>query len=479
MCRKLEDGGRRCNSDNAFGIHVRNLQAQKQYHAKQGNTDRVASITDEMEKLREKKAHLTADGGKIRAYSMELTENAQRVLNQLREDGYEPYVVGGSVRDALLGLDSKDVDIEVYKATPEEVVASLRKIGQVDEVGKSFGVLKIQIGGEDFDVSLPRKDSKVGDGHRGFTTELLPELSMYEATARRDFTINALMYDNQLGYIIDKHEGLEDLDKKQLRHISDAFDEDPLRVLRGVQMASRFDMELHPDTVVKAQTLQPQFQDLAKERVQTEFEKLYSKGKAPHKAFQLLKSTGWDANFSGLAEANDGKLGQNLQRTQALADDGTIPKSKYAYVLSANIASHLNDNDAKSFLSYTTIGDDAKNGAYNLSRLKLPENEEKATMRHWAKSLTRHNTIQDWVYLAKSRGETEKAERIQSTAQSLGLLDGPEPDLVKGEDLMALFPGRRPGPWMRVSLDEARAAQYADGFRTRESGLAWIKKNLV
>lgn len=477
MCRASDEGGRRCTDHNAFGMTLRSLQAKKQYHAGKGNAAVVQEMTRKMQELREQKQALLADGGTVTPYNMPLTPAAERVLDQLRADGYEPYVVGGSVRDALLGLESKDVDIEVYKATPNQVVRSLRKIGQVDEVGKSFGVLKIRIGEEDFDVSLPRKDSKVGDGHRGFTVELTPDLSLTEATARRDYTINALMYDNKLGYIVDKHGGLEDLKAGHLRHISDAFDEDPLRVIRGVQFASRFDMQLHPDTVVKAQTLQPQFKDLAKERIQTEFQKLYEKGKSPHKAFQLLQETGWDKSFTGLHEANTVDLHTDLKRVQDLTDTGVLPKNKAALILSANIATHLSDRDARNFLSYTTVGDDLKNASFNLSRVSAPETESNATLRSWTRTLPRTLTAHDWVLLAKAKGETETAAYIEKRVTELGILDSYEPDMVNGDDMLTHFTDRKPGKWMKEALDSVRAAQYSDQFRTRETGLAWMKTN--
>lgn len=478
MCRASTEGGRRCTDHNAFGLTIRSLQAKKQYHAHKGNTAVVDEMTRKMQEMREQKQALLADGGVVMPYAMFLTPAAERVLAQLRSDGYEPYVVGGSVRDALLGLDSKDVDIEVYKATPDQVIRSLRKIGQVDEVGKSFGVLKIAIGSEDFDVSLPRKDSKVGEGHRGFTVELTPELSLTEATARRDYTINALMYDNKLGYIIDKHGGLADLQAGHLRHISDAFDEDPLRVIRGVQFASRFDMQLHPDTVIKAQTLQSQFKGLAKERIQTEFQKLYEKGKSPHKAFQLLKETGWDKSFHGLHEANNDALHQDLKRVQELTNTGVLPKNKAALILSANIATHLSDSDARSFLSYTTVGDNLKNSSYNLSRTALPENETNASLREWVRALPRTLTAHDWVLLAKAKGETSVASRIEKKAAALGILHSKEDDMVNGDDMLAHFSERKPGKWMKEALGTIRNAQYSDMFRTRETGLAWMKANI-
>lgn len=545
MCRSASDecGARRCNKQNNYGKQIRNLQAKKQYHAKKGNTKKVEEISEAMDTLREERNSLISDGGKLLPYTMHLTPNAQAVMNHLRDSGFQPYIVGGSVRDALMGTDSKDVDIEVYGASPEEVVKALKKIGKVnegaapfegavvridenieayvsreavlealedsygketgklqfggneievsrkalqkslqknvsvDEVGKSFGVLKIAIDGEDFDVSLPRRDSKVGDGHKGFTVEVDSDMTLMEATARRDFTINALMYDDKTGHIIDKHNGLEDLNNGYLRHVSDAFDEDPLRVLRGVQMASRFNMKLHPDTIVKAETLKDQFSDLAVERVQVEFEKLYTKGKAPHKAIQLLQDTGWDKNFAGLNKVNLKDLKRDLKKTQSLIDNGTVPKSKSQLILSSVIATKMNDNDAKEFLRYTTIGDTMKNGAYALSRLELPTKQGKAALRSWAKNMPNKLSINDWVMLAEARGEGKKAARIKEKATKLGILHQAEPDLINGNDLMALHEGSKPGKWLKPALESARLAQYADTFRTKEDGLAWAAKN--
>lgn len=544
MCRSASDGcARRCNKDNNYGKQVRNLQAQKQYHAKKGNTKKVEEIAEAMNSLREEKNALISDGGKLLPYTMTLTPNAQAVMNHLRNSGFQPYIVGGSVRDALMGLDSKDVDIEVYGAGPDEVVKALKKIGKVnegsvpfegavvrvnentelyvtreavlealedsygketgslefdgkavevsraalqqslkknvsvDEVGKSFGVLKIAIDGEDFDVSLPRRDSKVGDGHKGFTVEVDSDMTLMEATARRDFTINALMYDDKTGHIIDKHNGLDDLKNGYLRHVSDAFDEDPLRVLRGVQMASRFNMKLHPDTVTKAETLKDQFNDLAVERVQVEFEKLYTKGKAPHKAIQLLQDTGWDKNFAGLSNVNLKDLKRDLKKTQHLIDKGIISKDKSQLILSSVIASKMNDADAREFLRYTTIGDTMKNGAYNLSRLELPTKQGKAALRLWAKNMPNKLSINDWVMLAESKGDEKKAARIKEKATKLGILHESEPDIINGNDLMALHEGSKPGKWLKPALEAARLAQYSDTFRNKEDGLTWAAKN--
>lgn len=480
MCRSSTDscGPRRCNEQNAYGRAIRNLQAKKQYHAKKGNEAKVREIAGYIANLREDKRELLADGGILKPYEMTLTPNAEKVLNQLRDSGFIPYVVGGSVRDALLGLDSKDVDIEVYGATADQVLKSLKKLGPVDAVGKSFGILKIRLDDEDFDVSLPRRDSKTGEGHRGFEVEVDPLMSLTKATARRDFTINALLYDNKNGFIIDKHGGLEDLQQGYLRHVSDAFDEDPLRVLRGVQMASRFSMTMHPDTVKKAQTLKDQFNQLAVERVQVEFEKLYTKGKSPHKAIQLLQDTGWADNFAGLRNANLTDMKRDLKRAQSLIDNGTVQKNKAQLLMTSVIASKMDDNEAKGFVRYTTIGDKMKNGAYNLSRLTPPTKLGRAHIRRWAKNMPNDITISDWTSLAKAQGQEKIANSIERRAAKIGVLHGPEQDLLNGNDLLTLFKGSKAGPWMKAALENIRSAQYADAFRDKAKGLDWAAKNI-
>lgn len=158
-------------------------------------------------------------------------------------------LVGGWVRDTLLGIGSKDIDIEVYGiADPDVLAAALSVIGPVTEAGRKFGVFKVRSGDAEIDVSLPRREVKVGAGHRGFTVIPASDLGFAEALSRRDFTINALMADPLTGEITDCHGGVADLRAGVLRHTSPAFAEDALRVLRGVQFAARFGFTMTPGT---------------------------------------------------------------------------------------------------------------------------------------------------------------------------------------------------------------------------------------
>lgn len=481
MCRANDEGGRRCTESHIAGRKLRNLQAKKQYWDRQGASDKVAAVKTEMEQLRQAEAQLVGSGATLESHHLELTPAAKKVLDSLRQAGLNPYVVGGSVRDSLLGKVSKDVDIEVYGGDTKAVEKALRKVGKVDAVGQAFGVLKISIGKEDFDVSLPRRDSKTdAGGHKGFEVTVDHNLTLNEATSRRDFTVNALMYDDKLEAIIDEHGGLKDMRAGVLRHVSDAFAEDPLRVLRGIQMSSRFGMTLHPDTVKLSQDLSPEFSSLAKERVQMEFQKMFEKGNSHHRAIQVLESTGWSKHFPGLDEADKGSLSRSLQTTSNLIADGRIPAEKRGWMSLAVIASHIPDEDkARNTLSYMSVGDDFKNRALMLSRVEAPVKQGAAKLRAFAWDMPRNLTIRDWATLRQAvKGvEDKKAKQLLAKAEKWGIADGAELPWVNGNDLIAVTKVTKPGKWMRTTVNAVRAAQYDRAFTTREEGIAWVKAN--
>ncbi len=161
------------------------------------------------------------------------------------------YIVGGFVRDLMLGLKPKDADVEVYGVAPTELVALLNKMfGNVNEAGRAFGVLKVAIGdGLELDVSIPRRESKSGLGHTGFLINSDPSLDVKEAARRRDFTVNAMAMDPLTGVIFDPFGGLEDVKTRTLRVTDPAkFVEDPLRVLRAVQFLARLDFTVDPES---------------------------------------------------------------------------------------------------------------------------------------------------------------------------------------------------------------------------------------
>ncbi len=206
------------------------------------------------------------------------------------------------MRDWLLGLEPKDLDLEVGGASFADLHRVLSPLGATDVVGRSFGVIKLRLAsGTEYDIALPRRESKTGAGHRGFAIAPDPTLSDAEAAARRDFTINALAWDPVDSHLIDPHGGEADLRARRLRHTSPAFVEDPLRVLRAMQLAGRFDLTLDPATAALCRQIAPTFAELPVERIWHEWAKWAEKSTRPSAGLRVLVETGWLAHFTELA----------------------------------------------------------------------------------------------------------------------------------------------------------------------------------
>lgn len=231
----------------------------------------------------------------------QLVTNSQRqAVGAIAELGGRVLLVGGSVRDLVLGVKPKDLDWEVHGVALERLALLLQGLGEVHEVGVSFGVLKVRLDGTEVDVALPRRESKSGRGHRGFSVEVDPDMAPREAAARRDFTWNAMAIDLNTGQFLDYFGGIEDLHRGILRHVGPAFAEDPLRVLRAMQFAARFGLDVHPRTARLCSELFDEYQHLAIERVWMEWAKWAEKGNVPSRGLVALQDTGWLAHYPEL-----------------------------------------------------------------------------------------------------------------------------------------------------------------------------------
>jgi tRNA nucleotidyltransferase (CCA-adding enzyme) len=195
-----------------------------------------------------------------------------KILNTIENNGGKPYFVGGCVRDSILGIKSKDIDIEVFGINVDKLVNILLEFGKVDVVGKSFGVIKLTTENEDYDFSLPRIDNKIGVKHTDFEVIVDHNMSIEEAASRRDFTINSMSKD-RFGSIIDPFNGVDDLKNHVLRNTSNAFSQDPLRVMRAFSFCGRFNLIGELGLLKLCRQIKDQFIHLPKERIWTEFEK--------------------------------------------------------------------------------------------------------------------------------------------------------------------------------------------------------------
>ena len=211
------------------------------------------------------------------------------VAESVRQAGGRALLVGGCVRDRLLGLDPKDFDIECFGISSADLQRVLAERFELDLVGVSFGVIKLHH--HDIDVALPRRETKLGLGHRAFEMEYDPSLTIAEASARRDFTVNAIYQDPLTDEIIDPWNGRADLERRILRHVSPHFVEDPLRVLRGMQFVARFGLEPVPETIEICRAMTPE--GLAAERLFEEWSKLLTKGISLSKGLNFLRAVGW------------------------------------------------------------------------------------------------------------------------------------------------------------------------------------------
>jgi tRNA nucleotidyltransferase (CCA-adding enzyme) len=220
----------------------------------------------------------------------------QLVAELLKSQGARALLVGGCVRDGLLGIPAKDIDIEVYGLDADAVEAALMPHFRLDTVGRAFGVFILK--GLDIDIALPRRESRIGPKHTDFKVEGDPSMSPREAASRRDFTVNAISADPLTGEQLDPYDGVTDLKARTLRHVSPAFTEDPLRVLRGMQFIARFDLAAAPETIVLCRALTPEH--LPIERLWEEWKKLLLKGTSISAGLNFLKDCGWLKYFPEL-----------------------------------------------------------------------------------------------------------------------------------------------------------------------------------
>lgn len=223
----------------------------------------------------------------------------KQIIERFDEQGCKIFYVGGYVRDKILGINNKDIDVEIYfpkNINPEEkIVEILSEFGQVDLIGKHFGIYKLH--GLDVDFCLPRTETKNNlKGHKGFDVEINGHLDTYMASIRRDLTINSLLQDCVTGDIIDHFGGVNDISNKIIKIVNEkTFIEDPLRVLRIAQFKARFDFSVDKETIKLCKQIvnSGEMETLPKERIFEEFNKMLMKSNKPSIGMNFLREIGY------------------------------------------------------------------------------------------------------------------------------------------------------------------------------------------
>ena len=218
----------------------------------------------------------------------------------IREAGGEVYLVGGSIRDELLGLKPNDMDVVVTGIPEEELVEVLKPLGNIKSVGKAFGVLNLSLRSKEaaifglfsyeIDVALPRVERSTGPGHRDFEVDARHDIPIEDDLGRRDFTMNAIAKNLHTGEILDPYSGRDDINARHLRAVFPrAFEEDPLRILRAAQFAARFNLVVDRRTMTRMTESSSKIKTLSGERIAHELHKMLMAPR-PSIAFGVLHS---------------------------------------------------------------------------------------------------------------------------------------------------------------------------------------------
>lgn len=459
---------------------------------------------------------------------MRIPANLRVVLDAIRPVA-RPRLAGGCVRDWLLGLSPKDFDIEVQGITFDGLHSILAPFGSTDVIGRSFGVIKLRLDDTEYDFSLPRRESKTGNGHRGFAVTPDPLLNDADAAARRDFTINSITYDPFTGDIFDPHGGQSDLKKRILRHTSPAFVEDPLRVLRAFQFSARFDLSLASETAALCRSIVNTYGELPVERVWGEWDKWATQAIRPSRGLAVLEETGWLVHFPEIAalrncpqEPEWHPEGDVLTHTAHCCDAlvhlpewHESPPSRRRILLFAVLAHDFGKpsttarSEHQGRLRWRSLGHESAGGPLAdsfLNRIGSPHSVIEAVGPLVVHHLAHHHgggdfsdnhirrlarklhpaTIDDLcaVMVADSLGRPPLSgaetlvliEKLRSRAHELELRQAPPRPILLGRHLIAL--GQKPGPEFTVILSAAFEAQLDGAFTDEETALIWLSNYL-
>lgn len=407
--------------------------------------------------------------------SIPVSSKIRKIVRLLSAAGAKDILlVGGFARDYLLGISSKDYDLEVYGLDYRQIRETLAPFFYINQVGKSFSVLKVD---STIDIAIPRRESKIGMGHKAFEVISDPNMTFEEAAARRDFTINAIGMRLD-GTFCDPYGGRADLEKRVLRATTHAFCEDPLRVLRGMQMAARFGMTMETRTVGFCQEVRPEFVTLSAERLYTEWWKWAEKGRWPEKGLEVLRQSGWVECFPALWGLTlEGKWDETVAACSRAAENlerGKISGKNHGLVLLAVLLHQV--KEAASFLvemksPQWVVESVEPLVKYHDYALQNPLTEK--ALRHLAENLA-PSSIGLWEEVWKAIYPEKHHSGWISLAHRKGLAENPPEILLKGRDLLQC--GIPPGPEMGKILKKARQAQLDGEFEDYPSALAWLER---
>ncbi|MEM4204259.1 MAG: HD domain-containing protein [Candidatus Methanomethylicaceae archaeon] len=455
-------------------------------------------------------------------------EVMRTVAEAFKAAGGRALLVGGAARDILFGAEPKDLDFEVYNLTAEVVEQVAAKLGKVVAVGRAFGILKVITPQGEIDISLPRRENKIGVGHRGFAVNVDPFMEPLEAARRRDFTMNAIAYDPLRNEVLDLYNGAEDIAARRLEVTDpEKFKEDPLRVLRATQFIARYDLTATERTKNVCREILSTLRELPRERVREEFYKLLMKGQKIGKALKFAAEIGYLQEYVPELAALIGipqnakyhQEGDAFEHTCLVADAAArlrdeVPQEwRFSFMLAALFhdigkATTTKQLPDGTYVSYGHAEEGARQIKSLLERLGLPD-----YVKYVEKLVAYHMQPLNWWFekqkgnepkagawrrlsrdlapipidvLAKlanadvdgMRGEGQRegqqiAKWFSETAEKMGVLKEAPSTLIRGRDLIDM--GFRPGREFGLVIKAAEEA--IDRGITRDVALEIIRNS--
>lgn len=431
-----------------------------------------------------------------------------KLAEAVRDAGGRAILVGGCVRDRLIGIESKDLDVEVYGVDPARLREILKQLGNVNTVGEHFSVYKLVVrdqstdpGRVEIDVSIPRRESKSGQGHRGFLIEGDPSMTFEEAARRRDFTINAILYDPLKDETEDPFGGRADLENRLLKAVdAGTFIEDSLRVLRAVQLAARFELTLDVETAELCRSID--LSDIPHERIWGELEKLFMLAERPSIGLSVaLELRVLDKLFPELRAlvghpsghtAEDAFEHTKRSLDEAAKTSADLTKAKRLTVMLATLCHNLSTDSQtrleatlsvlKKLGVYSVEGYDVRSQVLSLVRdQSVPHRfyESRASTTDGDFRRLAQNAELNLLYrvtkacaIAQDGGEnaTDPVDWFIERARALGVEHQPSEPLLQGRHLLEA--GFEPGPEMGRLLKRVYELQLDGEVATRDQALS-------
>ncbi len=407
----------------------------------------------------------------------------QLVFDKLNKFNIKSIIVGGYVRDFFLNISNihkKDIDIELYGISSYDLLKDiLKEFGDVNTVGKSFGVCKLSLEEIEIDFTFPRTDSKISSGHCGFLISINKSLDFKEASSRRDFTINSIGFDTTKKIFLDPFKGIQDIENKILRAVDiKKFAQDPLRVLRLVSFRSRFDFNVDKKLFILCQDICEKniLSELASERIYIEIKKVLLLSTKPSLGFSLLKDLNALKIFKELAILNEKQFTFISQSIDRFAKVKTNNRNIKILIMLSILCYYLTNKQIEKFITNLTNSQILVKKIITLLRedFKVDYNDSQLYF------LSTRVNIENFLLFSQATKASIKTylfDNLKAKAIQLNIFNKQAIPLIQGRDILAL--GITPSIHYKKILSKAYEAQMNLEINNQSEAQRWLKNYLI